>query len=268
MADPVVEAVAPAPVAAPIATPAPAAPAAAEAAPAAQPATAAPVATQAEAAPTPAPVAAPASDAPTSILSEAKPDAPPPPVAATEPATPPPMPTYEAFKLPEGVTLDSTKADGFQKMLGQFEIDSKADHGRVQALGQQLIDTFTAEMQTFATKQTEQLVNQFNDQRKAWVDSFKADPVFGGQNAPATVKAAGALIEQYGGTAEEVAELRQALRVTGLGDHPAVIKLFARAGKALAQEGKPVPATVPKSPSIASKTSKRYANSLNGTGAS
>jgi hypothetical protein len=262
-------------IAAPVAAPtAPAAPAAAEAAPATTPAVSvapAPAAPTAEAAPpAPAPVAAPApaaAEAPTSILSEAKPATPAAPTAeattpAVEPApaTPPPPPSYEAFKLPDGVQLDETKVTEFTKMLGELEVSGKADHAQVQAFGQRAVDFFIAEQQ----RQQQALVDSFNTIRDGWKQEIKADATFGGQNYPATLAAAGALIEQYGGTAEEVAALRHMLRITGAGDNPHLYRLMARAGKALAQEGKPVPAIVPKNPTTVSKSARRYAASLNG----
>ena len=261
-----------APVAAPVATPAPAAPAAAEAAPAPSTATAAPVASVAEAAPTPTPAPAPtvaAPTEPTSILSEAKPvveAAPPAPPQAAEvaPATPPPPPVYESFKLPDGVQLDATKVTEFQKRLGDFEIANKADHTQVQAFGQQMVDLFVAEQQ----RQQTELVNSFEKIREGWRTEIKADPNFGGNNYTKTIADAATVIEQYGGSPEEVSALRQMFRITGAGDNPHMIRMLARLGKAAVREGTPVPATVPKSPNTVPRSQRRYSGSLNGNGAS
>ncbi len=266
-------------VSAPVATPAPAAlPAAAEAAPATAIATRAPVA-PAEAAPTPAPTPAPAvapaaSDAPTSILSEAQPVSPapltpespsqPPTPAEVAPAAPLPPPVFEAFKLPDGVQLDATKVSEFQTKLGQFEVESKADHAKMQAFGQEMVNLFVAEQQ----RQQTALVEQFNTIRNDWRNEIRNDKDFGGQNMGQTTAAAGALIEQYGGSKEEVAALRNMLRITGAGDNPHLIRLFARVGKGLVKEGSPVPAIVPKSPQTVPRSQRRYSGSLNGNGAS
>jgi hypothetical protein len=240
-----------------------------------------PVASPAEAAPTPtptpapaaeaapAPAATPATDAPTSILSEAitpksveAPAATPP--AEVAPPAPVAPPTYESFKLPEGVALEEAKVGEFTKMLGEFEVANKADHAQVQAFGQRMVDLFIAEQQ----RQQNSLVESFTKIRDTWKSEIKADPVFGGDKYTETVKDAGRLIQEYGGTAEEIASLQHMLRITGAGDHPGLIKLIARAGATLAKEGKPVPAIVPKSPATISKSSRRYAASLNGNGAS
>ena len=264
MADPVIDAA----VAAPVATPAPAAPAAAEAAPAPSTATAAPVAPIAEAAPTPAPTPAPAAAAePTSILSDAKSSAEPappvvvtPPVEAVAPAPLPP-PTYEAFKLPDGVALDETKVTEFTKLLGEYEAGPK-DHAQTQALGQRMVDFFVAEQQRAQTE----LVNSFEKIREGWRSEIKADATFGGEKYTKTIADAATVIEQYGGSPEEVAALRQMFRITGAGDNPHMIRMLARLGKAAVREGSPVPATVPKSPNTVSKSAKRYSTSLNGSG--
>lgn len=176
-------------------------------------------------------------------------------------------PTYEAFKLPDGVTLDSARATAFTDALASFETESKADHGKMQAFGQQLMDTFVAEMQAQSQRSTQALLDNFNATRETWRNEIKADPNFGGDKLSKTASDCGAFIEQYGGTAEEVAAIRQVFRVTGAGDHPAIVRLFARAAQAVAREGSPVPAITPKAPTIASRTQRRYGNSLNGSGA-
>lgn len=264
---------------APAASVSPAVPVAASSPPAVAPEAAAP--SPAPAAPAP---AAPAAAEPTSILSDAKPEAPaasatPAPAAAapadgTAPAPtpaadapPPPKPTYESFKLPDGLQLDQAAASKFTDALAAFETTNKADHAQVQAFGQSLMDMFATEIQGYAQKQTQAQLDAFNNARQQWRDEIKADTKFGGEQFTKTVADAGAFIEQYGGTADEVAAARLALRITGAGDHPALIKLFARAGKALAREGAPVPATTPKSPIPISRTQRRYGNSLNGSGA-
>lgn len=238
---------------------------------------------------TPTPTPAPAAE-PGSILSDAKPEAPaaatPAPAAATPApaaaapadgtapapapaaeAPPPPKPTYESFKLPDGLQLDQAAASKFTDALASFETTNKADHAQVQAFGQSLMDMFATEIQGYAQKQTQAQLDAFNNARQQWRDEIKADTKFGGEQFTKTVADAGAFIEQYGGTADEVAAARLALRITGAGDHPALIKLFARAGKALAREGAPVPATTQKSPIPISRTQRRYGNSLNGSGA-
>lgn len=270
MADPV------APVAAPVAAPAPAptAPAPAIAAPSPPPSA------QVSSATVPEPVASPAApvaatpapaepkpaalEPPPSLLSDAgkKPDvaAPAPADAPKAPETAPaPLPTYEAFKAPEGVELDAGQVGKFSEVLGKFEQTSKADHAAMQQFGQQIIDMYVAEQQRVAKAQFDSWVQT----RDGWKSQFMNDPDIGGNNQKATLQACGAMIEQFGGTAEQIAELRTAFRMTGMGDHPALIRLLSNIGKMMG-EGRPVPATVPKTPTAIPKSQRRYANSLNG----
>jgi hypothetical protein len=185
-----------------------------------------------------------------------------PPAPAAEPA---PLPTYEPFKAPEGVTLDANTTKSFTELLGKYEQETKTDHAKVQALGQQLTDFYLAEQK----RQQDALMENFNSMRDGWRKSVTTDTDLGAHNLPTTLAAAGALIEQYGGTVEQQAELRQVLKITGAGDHPAMVRLFRNAGKHLATEGKPVPATNPKNPAVLPRSQRRYPSlqNPNGTGA-
>ncbi len=261
-------------------TAAPAAPVAAPAvpvtAPAAPPAEAAPApASPAPPSATPAPAAAAPTAAPSepgSLLSDAVSKPPAPAVAAppVEPAAPAPaepvaLPTYEPFKAPEGVTLDGNVTKSFTEILGKYEVATKADHAAVQQFGQELTNFYLAEQ----TRQRSELMENFNAMRDGWRKAVSTDADLGGATLPTTLAAAGALIEQYGGTAEQQAELRQVLKITGAGDHPAMVRLFRNAGKHLATEGRPVPATNPKNPALQPRSQRRYPSlqNPNGTGA-
>jgi hypothetical protein len=271
-----------APVAAAPAAAAPAAPAAtapvtaapapvvAEAAPAA-PAVAAPVEaakpveSAAPAADAKAPDAAKPPETPASLLSDAGKPAPVDPAAqadgepapaATEPAQAP-APTYETFKLPDGVSLGEKELVNFTGLLGEFETGAKADHAQVQEFGQKLVDLYVAEVQTLGTRLQQRQVEVWNDQNAQWVDQVRSDPEIGGNRIKTTLNIAGSVIEQYGGNAQQIAELRQAFNTTGAGNHPSIVRLLHNIGKALG-EGRPVPAQKP-APAPAGKAQRRYA---------
>ena len=69
------------------------------------------------------------------------------------------------------------------------------------------------------------------DQRKEWVESLKKDPTWGGEKWNETVQLAKRGLEAHGDE-----EMKKFLGVTGLGDNPSVIKLFARLGKMAADD--------------------------------
>lgn len=232
------------------ATPSPEAGAAAAPPPAAPESTAAP--------------AAPAAPAPSSLLGDAKTPtevkpaeaAPPSPAEPPAPAAPP---TYDAFTLPEGVKLDEEGIGKLTALLGETELATKADHTAMQAMGQKLVDMYVAEVQRISDGQQQAWIRA----RDEWRNRFIADPDIGGARRETTLRNCASMIEQFGGSPEQQAELRQAFGITGMGDHPAMIRFINNMASVLS-EGKPVPATVPRSPVPASKSQRRYANTLNG----
>lgn len=263
----------PAPVAAapaaPIATPAPAAPAASsEAAPPA-PVAASPAATPAaaEAAPIAVPDAAPTTEAAPepaspespSLLGEAgKPPATPEaaPAVPEAPVTPEatPAPTYE-FTWPEGVTPPAAEELApLTSLLGEIKAP--------QEQAQKLVDLHLSEVNKVVERIAKQNENAWTDTRKEWVDKIKADPELGGNRFQTIVQQAGSVIELYGGTKDQISELRQVFNFTGAGDHPAVVRLLSNIGRALG-EGKPVPATTPAA-APAGRANRRYASTMNG----
>lgn len=261
MADPV--APTPDPVAVAPAAPAPAAPAPVAAAPV--------VAAPAPAAPALAPVIPPAAETILSAATKAPAVTPPPagdtaaPTAdapAVAPVAPVPAPVYEAFKLPENVQLDEAQVGSFKEMLGKFETEHKADHAAMQALGQQMVDFYIAEQ----TRQEQAQIETWNRTIDGWKDQFIKDPELGGNRKDTTIANCGAMIEQYGGNADQITELRNAFRVTGMGNHPAMIRLLNNVAKVLS-EGQPVPAIVPKAATTIPRAQRRYATTLNNNGA-
>ena len=217
--------------------------------------------------------AAPAAVTSTSLLSEPAP-APAPSPAAVEPAKPadaaaaepakpaepaPVAPTFEAFTLPEGVELDTAEIGKFTELLGKFEVENKADHAKLQAFGQELINQYIAEM----GKAQDRQIQSWTRTRDEWKSQFLNDPELGGRNQKDTLTRCASMIEQYGGNADQVKELRTALAITGMGDHPAMIRLLNAVGKVLS-EPKATATGKQVSPTALPKSQRRYAGSLNG----
>ena len=61
--------------------------------------------------------------------------------------------------------------------------------------------------------------------RGEWLKTTQADPEIGGRNLEATVLSARAALDRYGSP-----ELKTLLDQSGLGDHPEVVRFFARVG--------------------------------------
>lgn len=174
----------------------------------------------------------------------------------TQSDEPAPLPSYEPFTLPEGLTLEQEKLTEFTNKLAEFELNTKADHAEVQKLGQNLVDLYLTEV----TQTTERINKYYSDawekQTNDWKESFLKDPEIGGARQETTLAAAREFIRTHGGTPEQQAEFRQLMTDTGVGNHPAMIRLFANA-KLAYSEGKPLNATTPITQTL-SKVEKRY----------
>lgn len=94
-------------------------------------------------------------------------------------------------------------------------------------------------IETFAQRQIE----QFRETTKKWVDDVKSDKELGGQNLPQTLQFARRAIDEIASP-----ELKKILDDTGYGNHPELVRAFARLGKRISND-KMVQA--PKSPAAA-----------------
>lgn len=132
------------------------------------------------------------------------------------------VPEYEAFTLPEGVSFDAEKMGDFTKMLGEFETTAKASHEEVQKLGQQMVDRHIAELQRY----TDSLTQAWNKQKNDWKESFLKDPEFANRT-DTVVNSAIDAIGIYGGDVKQQDEFRSLMESSGVGNHPAMIRLLS-----------------------------------------
>lgn len=173
---------------------------------------------------------------------------------------PAPLPSFEPFVLPEGISLEDGRLDEFTSMLGQFTQETKVDQIEVQKLGQSLLNYHIAEVQKAAALIAEQYQTLQSTEnlreREQWKSDFLNHPELGGNRQQTTVNAALQFIRTHGGTPEQQAEFSQLMDKTGVGNHPAVIRLLANAGIAMS-EGRPLTAQTPISAPV-SKIQKMY----------
>ena len=149
---------------------------------------------------------------------------------------------YTDLKVPDGFELDQEQFKDYADIFGKANVPKDV----VEAVVAKYVDT---------VKRGQELQQQYWDKtRTGWVDKGKSDPEIGGNRWGTTLEDAKYSIERFGGNAQQIAELRQALGFTGAGDHPAVVRFFAKVGAAL-REGKPV--QVPTQPVKASSTMSR-----------
>lgn len=181
-----------------------------------------------------------------------------------------PMPSYEAFKFPEGSALDDAKLNEFTKDLGDFQLKTKAEQAAVQEFGQKLVDKYVAEMQSVGDRLNEHYAKTWEKTKSDWKETFEKDPEIGGNRKDTTINGIVNAISQYGGKPEQQAEFRQFVDQTGVGNHPALIRTFHNLVSEInrlkttyeSESGvKPLPGTKPQ-PEATSKVQRRYGKSL------
>jgi hypothetical protein len=173
----------------------------------------------------------PAIDTPTSASAEPTP-------ASAEPAllanAPEPI-AYETFKLPEGTTVDGDSLAAATELFRSSALS--------QEQAQKFIDLAVSREQAAAQKGAQ----AFADLQNRWVSEIKADPDIGGERLTASLASASRAIDRLG-----VLGLREALNLTGAGNHPAVVKAFVRLGQMVSEDrflpGRDAAPAAPRSP--------------------
>lgn len=148
-------------------------------------------------------------------------DGTPPAAAAAAAATPGGNGAPEAYSFtwPDGFTPDAAQ-------LAEYEADFRAA-GLSQEAAQKIVGRF-ADAQVAAIKQLDEDVTK---QTNEWQAAVKADADMGGAKYDATVKAAEHAMGKFGTPA-----LKQWLDTTGLTNHPELVRMFAKVGKAIAED--------------------------------
>ena len=131
-----------------------------------------------------------------------------------KPAEPVAPESYD-FKMPEGVELDTAAADEFTAIAKELKLD--------QATAQKVADV-GAKMAQRQAEAHAKLV-------ETWTEQVKTDKDIGGDKLDQSLAVARKALVKFG-----TPELRDVLNSTGLGNHPAVIRAFYNAGKAISED--------------------------------
>lgn len=127
---------------------------------------------------------------------------------------------YE-FKAPEGVKLD-------EGVIGEFETVAK-ELGLSQDAAQKLVEKIAPKM---AERTAAAQAEAFTAFRADLVNQVKTDKELGGEKLSENLAVAKKALDSLGTPA-----LRTLLEQSGLGDHPEVIRMFYKAGKAISEDG-------------------------------
>lgn len=139
-----------------------------------------------------------------------------------------PLPVYDDFTLPEGISIDKEQLLAFSGILGEIE-SGKLDHAGMQVAGQKLVDLAAKATQDSITRLNDYYVQFHENQKKTWFEAFKKDPELGNDNQDRMVEITGKLrgaINEYGGTEAQAQEFRALMKETGVGNHPALLRIM------------------------------------------
>jgi len=120
----------------------------------------------------------------------------------------PNVPDAYEFKAPEGTTIDKAGVEVFTPLFKEAKLDN--------ATAQKFLDTYASYQGQLLAKQAE-----------TWLETAKADKEIGGDKFDGTAKMAQAAFAKWASP-----ELKTLLETTGLGNHPELLRTFAKIGAA------------------------------------
>lgn len=120
------------------------------------------------------------------------------------------------FKAPEGKAFDEAVLNEFSTVAKELNLTQDA----AQKMLDKMAPSIAAQQQA-----------RIESVRAEWETSSRADKEFGGEKLTENLAVAKTFADKF-----STPELKQLLNETGLGNHPEVIRLFYRAGKAISQD--------------------------------
>lgn len=123
------------------------------------------------------------------------------------------VPEQYQWTTPDGLTLDPATLDAYSAAAREL--------GLPQDQAQSIIDRVVPAMVQAQAAQTDAAV-------KAWESATQADPEIGGDKLAESLATAKRALSELGSPA-----LSEFLNITGLGSHPEIIRMMAKAGRAL-----------------------------------
>lgn len=133
--------------------------------------------------------------------------------------------TYEAFKLPEGFTLDAELLGEFTPVLKELNLPQEA--------AQKVIDFAPKVIARTVEQTTAAVLDQLGlKDHASWAQAVKADAEIGGDKLAENLAAAQKAMKAFA-----TPELHAVLKKTGLGNHPELIRAFVKVGKAISEDG-------------------------------
>lgn len=136
---------------------------------------------------------------------------------------------YEAFKLPEGVTIN-------EPVMAEFQGVAK-DMGLSQEGAQKLIDFHAKTLQDFAKATGEEQEKAWKAVTDGWLEEAKNDKDFGGDKFNENVAVAKKALDAFDPLGQgKTSPLREMLDATGAGNNPALLKFLKAVGTAVGND--------------------------------
>lgn len=127
---------------------------------------------------------------------------------------------YE-FKAAEGQELDTAALEQFEPIARELNLTNEQAQKMVDLYGTQILPMVQKQQAEAWQKTTEQ-----------WAADVKADKEIGGDKLTASIGVAQRALETFG-----TPDLKEYLNASGLGNHPELIKVFVKVGKAMSEDG-------------------------------
>lgn len=137
------------------------------------------------------------------------------PSAAPAQPQPTPEPDY-TFEMPEGIELDKSGAEEFTAIAKELKLPPDA--------AKKLVGLEVKRIQAQQEAHTKLV--------ESWAEQVKADKELGGEKLQENLAVARKAIDTFG-----TPELKDLLNTTGMGNHPEVVKLAYKIGKAISEDG-------------------------------
>lgn len=163
------------------------------------------------------PTPAPAADAAGSAQAGAP--APAASAAGASEAPKPAAPEKYELKLPEGSALDPARLEGIVAYAKARGLSQEAAQELLQR-EHEAVDSYSKGRQAL-----------YDQQRTTWAEAVKADAEIGGDTMAQNVELAKRVLTRYGSES-----LVKTLDDTGLGNHPELVRVFARIGKQMSED--------------------------------
>lgn len=126
---------------------------------------------------------------------------------------------YSDFVLPEGMEVDAELLNDFKPLAKEL--------GLTQEKAQKLVDLQSKYLQKMGDVQTKAWETTVD----GWRQATEQDKEFGGAALKENVGKARVALDKFG-----TKELRDALDVTGVGNHPEFVRFMVRVGKAISED--------------------------------